>query len=128
MKKPSFIIHNQQGFILPYTLFVIAIMLFILTIQVTTYQNDIRISHNHQEQFKIKTLIQMGQEQFKQDIVSKQKTTGSVAYQFPPGKVSINYKQLDPSTYKLDWVVSPPDKTYRQQNILTLDESNLNDE
>lgn len=122
MIKPSFITRNQRGFILPYTLFVIAIVLLLLTIQIRTYQNDIRISHNHQEQLKIETLIQMGREQFKQDIVSKEKTTGAVTYKFPPGKVIIKYTQIDSAEYKLEWDVYSSDKTYRKQTVMNLDE------
>lgn len=121
MIKSSFITHNQKGFILPYTLFIVTVVLSLFTILISTYQNDIRISHNHQEQLKIETLIQMGHEQFKQDITSEKNTTGSKTYKFPPGDVTIEYTRMDDGEYKLDWNVFSTDKTYRKQTVMKLD-------
>src|SRR5699024_836597 len=126
MKKVLFITRNQQGFILPFSLFIISILLLLFTIQITIFKNDIQITHNHQEQLKIETLIQMGREKFKRDIVSKQQqATGTVTYKFPPGNVTIDYQKIDPSSYRLAWDIASSDKTYRKRTIMKLDQTFL---
>ncbi|MEN1970580.1 hypothetical protein WMZ97_21285 [Lentibacillus sp. N15] len=122
MKKQLYFTHNQQGFILPYVLFIMTIILLVISAMVSTYQNDIRISQHHQDQLNIETLIQMGREQFKQEIDKHTATTGSVSYRFPPGKVNITYLQMGANEYHLLFQVETEEKNYSNTMLISVDE------
>ncbi|MEW9677521.1 hypothetical protein ABRT01_15270 [Lentibacillus sp. L22] len=122
MKNRSCFTNNQRGFIFPYVLFITAIILLVVTAKVSAYQNDIRISHNHENQLTIETLVQMGHEQFKQEMNKHPGKKGHVSYHYPPGNVTITYTQKSPKKYDLLFQVPANDKTYSTTMILELDE------
>lgn len=93
---------NEQGFILPYVLFILVIMMLLVTSSIHIYQNNTRLTQRHIEQLKFETLFQMGQVRFKKDLQEgnipeshahddKQKKE----YTFPDGDVTITYKKTD---------------------------------
>ncbi|MBT2214450.1 hypothetical protein KK120_01220 [Virgibacillus dakarensis] len=122
MKKQLSFTNKQHGFFLPYVLFITAIVLFVLTVNTNTYKNDIRIIHNHLEQLKIETLVQMGREKFKAETGTHTDERGTVSYSFPPGNVKIIYNRLTPTEYRLFFTVETGEKTYTNINILLLNE------
>ncbi|WP_088050629.1 hypothetical protein [Virgibacillus dakarensis] len=122
MKKQLSFINKQHGFFLPYVLFITAIVLFVLTVNTNTYKNDIRIIHNHLEQLKIETLVQMGREKFKVETGTHTDERGTVSYSFPPGNVKIIYNRLTLTEYRLFFTVETGEKTYTNINTLLLNE------
>ncbi|MBP1950355.1 type II secretion system protein [Virgibacillus litoralis] len=93
-KQLSFTSNN--GFILPYVLFVIAIALITITASINMYQNEIQITNNQTDQMRIETLLQMARTTFKEDILlGKEMNSNPVYYKFPYGNVQLDYIVLD---------------------------------
>ncbi|ALX48076.1 competence type IV pilus minor pilin ComGG [Lentibacillus amyloliquefaciens] len=101
MKNPLSTITNQQGFILPYVLFFIALSLIIVTSTVHLYQNEIHITENQTEQIKIETLFQMARTQAKESIRTASETNDTMSYTFPYGDVLVEYGKLNDHEYRL---------------------------
>lgn len=95
MKKQSFFIWVQkrktteQGFVLPYVLFITALTFIILTASIHTYQQAMQVSDRQIDQIKIETLLQMGIEKFKQEYITNDIPRLTVDYTFPDGQVTI---------------------------------------
>gem|GEM_PF-1737572 len=96
---------DQQGFVLPYVLFFIALALIIMTANIGLYQNEIRITENQTEQLKIETLLQMARTQFKEDVVDQPNSNHALTYAFPYGDVIVEYTQLSEKKYHLYFTI-----------------------
>jgi major membrane immunogen (membrane-anchored lipoprotein) len=121
MKKQSFFINKQDGFFLPYVLFITAIVLLVVSLGTHAYKNDIYIVHNHFEQLKIETIVQMGREQFKREVSEHTAKKGHVSYVFPQGSAEITYTRMDDTEYTLLFTVSTDDKSYINTNTFFLE-------
>ncbi|MGY0692926.1 hypothetical protein ACW2QC_09085 [Virgibacillus sp. FSP13] len=128
MKNKSSYINRQGGFILPYVLFIVAIVLLVLTTKVNMYQNDIHIANNHIEQLEIETLLQMGRAKFVDEFsIETIKETGNKTYTFPPGIVKITYTRINEMEYQLLFQISTKGKSYTNVNTLLLPKKNKTD-
>lgn len=105
MKKQSFIMSNQSGFFLSYTLFITTIIFIIITASIRTYQHEIEITHQLIDQLRGETLVQMGLAKFNQEYLPIERETFSVHYHLPDGEVTIAYSFIDDSEYRLHFTV-----------------------
>ncbi|RYG74689.1 hypothetical protein EU245_00435 [Lentibacillus lipolyticus] len=101
MKKILTFTANQEGFVLPYILFFIAISFIIITADVHLYRDEIHIAQNHTEQLKVETLLQMGRTRFKDELTSGMDMPNPIAYEFPYGEVKISYTEIQETMYNL---------------------------
>ncbi|WP_106497152.1 hypothetical protein [Lentibacillus sp. Marseille-P4043] len=128
MKNKLSFINRQGGFILPYVLFIVAIVLLVLTTKVNMYKNDIHIANNHIEQLEIETLLQMGRAKFVDEFsLETAKETGKKTYTFPPGIVKITYTRINEMEYQLLFQISTEGKSYSNVSTLLLPNSNKTD-
>ncbi|MFD1363064.1 hypothetical protein [Lentibacillus salinarum] len=91
---------------MPYVLFVIALALIIITANIDSYQDEIRITHNQTEQLKIETLLQMARTQFKDDIMNESETEGEMSYDLPYGHVLVEFMLLNDKQYLLYFTIT----------------------
>ncbi|MFD1850620.1 competence type IV pilus minor pilin ComGG [Oceanobacillus bengalensis] len=90
MKKPSSIIRNEQGFILPYILFVVVIILMIVKTNIEIYQNELEITERQIEQIKAETLFQMARTMVIDELEKDRNIPSSgMSYDFPNGSVHV---------------------------------------
>ncbi|MDC3413399.1 hypothetical protein NC797_10745 [Aquibacillus sp. 3ASR75-11] len=93
MKKRYDLFHNQNGFLFPYVLFVMILILIFVSSNVAIYKNTVMYSDFYKEQLKIDTLVQMSTAKFKEEIVSTLPSSeGDRLYTFPDGTVQIYYQ------------------------------------
>lgn len=82
---------KEQGFILPYTLFITTIILLLLTASINIYSREIQMTHHALEQLKLETLFQMGRTKFKNEFPFPAPVNDTTVYDFPDGRVQIEY-------------------------------------
>ncbi|WP_188453663.1 competence type IV pilus minor pilin ComGG [Virgibacillus oceani] len=123
MKNRSFFTTKQNGFFLPYVLFLTAIVLIVLTAAVNTYKSDIRITDNQLEQLKIETLLQISRAKLKQNFPQHENSSQPVVYTFPDGDVYIDIEQITSKKYELTFTINTDTKSYVTTNILSFDNS-----
>ncbi|WP_099158498.1 hypothetical protein [Virgibacillus ndiopensis] len=123
MKNQSFFIAKQNGFFLPYVLFLTAVVLIVLTTTINTYKSDLQITDNQLKQLKIETLFQMGRTKFKQNFfaIETDPDRNQVHYTFPDGNVSISYVHLIDKKYELTFTIHTNKKSYITTDILSLE-------
>jgi len=123
MIKKLFITNNENGFILPYVLFITAIVIIIVTANISIYRNDIVITENQLEQIKIETLFQMGRTKLKKEMVNQEEETSDVSYSFPDGIVKITINSSNSPVYKLYFTITTNNNaTYTVANTLQINE------
>lgn len=105
MKKQLSFLTEQQGFFLPYVLFITTIIFIVLTASINIYKNDIQITKQLSEQTKIKTMLQMAKKQFKDDTVTLDTSSTHVEYSFPDGTVRINYHPINKKDFDLTFFI-----------------------
>src|SRR5699024_12432963 len=76
---------NSLGFILSYVLFLIMIIFIVLSASIHIYKKEMLMTHQHIEQQKIESLIQIGITMFKEELVTEDIHTEKVTYTFPDG-------------------------------------------
>ncbi|MDL4841554.1 hypothetical protein [Aquibacillus rhizosphaerae] len=94
-KKSAFTktMHNSNGFIFPYIMFLAVLVLMVLTSCLSIYKNHIEMTELQLEQIKLETLLQMSDYQFSKELVMEDITEdGQLTYEYPYGFVKINYK------------------------------------
>jgi|SRR5690625_3119743 len=101
MKNQSYIMNNESGFFLPYTLFITALIFIIITTGIRTYHHEIDITHHLVDQLKSETIIQMGLAKFNQNHLPTDQDTLNVDYSFQHGEVTISYNTINDSEYRL---------------------------
>lgn len=101
MRKQSRFLCNQSGFFLPYVLGITVIIIFATVTHINLYQQDIKVTHQHLEQLKIETLIQMGYQKFQEEYPVVDSDQFEVGYSFPHGTVNLRYKTLGEMDYNL---------------------------
>ncbi|MUV39645.1 hypothetical protein JNUCC1_03529 [Lentibacillus sp. JNUCC-1] len=89
MPKPSFFI-NQSGFILPYVVFISALVLIALSASIHMYHNEIYMTDIEMENIKTETLLQMGYTNYMKTIETGE-SPGEQFYTFPQGRVHIQF-------------------------------------
>ncbi|QKY69447.1 hypothetical protein [Lentibacillus sp. CBA3610] len=113
---------NQQGFIFPYVLFIIALTLIVITASVQLYQSEIHITQNQTEQLKIETLFQMAHTQFKEDITKQSESSGTISYELPYGDVLVEYGQLNEREYPTNFIMeTDTGATHNINNRISID-------
>lgn len=106
MKKISTFIHDDQGFILPITLFVASLLILFTGTNIAIYKNEMIITKNEIAQIKIDTLYQIGHSKFKASLVTLNQESGTTHYTLPDGEVNIEYQLLTPNTYKVTFSIN----------------------
>ena len=101
MRRRFSFITSQSGFFLPYVLFITAIVLFIVTANVNIYRQDVLLTHQHINQLRIETLIQMAYKKFEEEYIPLELDTIDMEYNFPYGVVQMKYVKLDDTEYNL---------------------------
>lgn len=101
MRRQSHFLRNQSGFFLPYVLGITVVIMFVVVTQVNLYQQDVKVTHQHIEQLKIETLVQMGYQKFQEDHSVVDSNQFEVDYAFPYGTVNLRYKKLGDMDYNL---------------------------
>lgn len=88
-KQLSFM--NEDGFMLPYVLFIVTIILVVLTTSIHMYKQDTIMTYHHTEQLKIESLIQMGLMSLKTDHLHENIDQDKATYSFPDGTVHLSF-------------------------------------
>ncbi|WP_430785284.1 hypothetical protein VBD025_10745 [Virgibacillus flavescens] len=109
MKKNSTFIHNEQGFILPLTLFVAALLILFTGTNIAIYKNEMIITKNEIAQIKIDTLYQIGHTKFLAALDTLNQESGTTSYKLPDGEVSIEYQLQSSDTFKVKFSVNTLD-------------------
>lgn len=91
MRKKLFYITNQNGFFLPYVLFIISLTLLIVSANIKIYHNEIYMMNQLTEQIKVESLIQMGHMKYKHEMMNNEKFPETILYTFPLGDVKVSY-------------------------------------
>ncbi|HLR75272.1 MAG TPA: competence type IV pilus minor pilin ComGG [Virgibacillus sp.] len=124
-KQLSFM--NNSGFILPYVLFIITIILIVLSASIHIYKQEINMTHHHIEQLKIETLIQMSIMAFKDDYLNDSLDSGSVTYNFPYGTVHTDYSVETTSTILMQLTIRTDEhSSYQTNHVMTIKPNDIN--
>lgn len=123
MRKQSYTTTNEEGFILPYVLFIITLLFLLITANINHYQREIEITARHIQQVKMETLFQMGREKVKSEIEHVQ-SNDTLTYNFPDGRVQIKITALEAGYYELLFNITSNsnEHLYEIINILQMDE------
>lgn len=125
MKKQLYFMNNQNGFFLPYVLFITSLVFILATSHIATYRSDLQITENQIEQLRIETLFQMGRTKFKNEVY-KGKFDGSnnkVFYLFPDGSVEILIKAFDNEQFALFFTIFTNKRSgHKVNNLLQIGE------
>ncbi|WP_100010671.1 hypothetical protein [Lentibacillus sediminis] len=106
MKKPSSFMNKGNGFILPYVLFIIALVLILIMGNITQYRSEFTSTALQIENVRVETLFQMGREKWKQEIAPHGAVLDQVTtYDFPVGTVEINLVAENEERYKLHFIM-----------------------
>lgn len=103
MKKRLTYFKSDQGFYLPYVLFVSVIALSFITTSIIKYNNELNISHQLMEQIEAETLIQMGRDKLIDEVAYYGQSVGEVHYVFPNGEIKVIYEATETDIYKLHY-------------------------
>ncbi|WP_087971672.1 hypothetical protein [Oceanobacillus rekensis] len=124
MKNQLYSTTNEDGFILPYVLFIISLLFLLITANINHYQREIEITDRHIQQVRIETLFQMGREKVKSEIEHIQ-LNDTLTYDFPNGEVRIEVKALKASNYELLFNITSDSNEHRYEitNILQVEEN-----
>jgi len=133
MKNTLFFTREQKGFILPFVLFAVVIIMLVITSSIHIYQNNIRLTNHHIQQLKIESLFQSSLSLFKQhlengDIPPIQSPYKELTklYTLPDGNVNIIYqmaKGTDRPAYHLKCRIVIDGLSYSFNHYLYLHES-----
>lgn len=124
MKKQYFCMDKQQGFILPYVMFFIAVVMLLVIASGNIYRNEIFISDQLIHELKINTVYQMALTQFHNEFNEDVPTNGSVVYEFPDGKAAIKYTTAENKvTLEMEIALHGNKTNKRVKHIIDLDNS-----
>ncbi|WP_186575794.1 hypothetical protein [Aquibacillus kalidii] len=117
MKKSYVLYTNSSGFLFPYTMFIISILLIMTITSIATYQNHIEMSQMEYELIKIENLTQLAKTELKDD--TKENEITQKKYIYPNGTVIVTFKsgQTDTSTY--DFLIQT-DKNAKSLIVVTI--------
>ncbi|WP_085991910.1 hypothetical protein [Oceanobacillus senegalensis] len=106
MKKILSIITRQQGFILPYVLFVSTIVIIIVTSMISVYRNEIELTNQYLEHIRVETLFQRGRTKLIEEMnTSSLITPSELTYRFNDGNVKIHVTE-DEQQYRLLFTIT----------------------
>lgn len=105
MKKQLPLITNENGFYLPYVMFVSMVTFLVITTSILIYQNKIETAHTMSEFIEIETLIQMTKANFLNDQVYKTEDSGEIMYQYPNGEVELMFARIDENKFELNMIL-----------------------
>lgn len=114
MKKRLSFINNEQGFSLPYVLFIIILSFIVIIANIKIYQNELHMMKHLTNQVKVETLIQMSLAKFKEDISSNDDLTSiedETFYSFPSGEVNLKVISIEKKYMWLRLYISTDEDT-----------------
>lgn len=98
--------NKSNGFILPYVLFIITLVLILIMGNITQYRSEFTSTALQIENVRMETLFQMGREKWKQEIATNGAQLGQViTYSFPDGMVGINLEDENEERYRLHFII-----------------------
>lgn len=95
MRKLLAITSNENGFYLPFVLFITTLMLAAATTSAMIYRNEVEITNHLLENIKAETLIQMSRVKFSEEKLHENNKDGKITYTFPSGLSEIRYESLE---------------------------------
>jgi len=87
--KKHFFSSNQQGFFLPYILFIISLVFIFVSANIKIYQNEIHMMEHLTEQIHIENLLQMSYLKYMDQMKDVEEFPQKVFYTFPSGEVNV---------------------------------------
>ncbi|RDW19194.1 hypothetical protein CWR48_09090 [Oceanobacillus arenosus] len=125
IKELSFT-NNENGFILPYVLFITSLVFIIVTTNIMMYGNDLQLTENQIEQVKIETLFQMQREKFKQEMKEHGLPKPVTTYLFPDGTVKITIIRSTDQVHELNIdITTNNNQHYSIANTLVINNDHL---
>lgn len=101
MKELLLQVNNERGMFLPFVLFITIILFSVITTGILIYKNETKISYQLWEQMKAETIVQMVEQQFKNDKVYEGGEEGMITFSFPSGEAKVTYVEEENSVYHL---------------------------
>lgn len=101
---------KNDGFIMLHVLFVISLLFILIISSVSSYRNQVHITHRQIEQIQAETLFQMAREQYKSELENAEEVIDDVNYYFSQGNVEIIVLGMQENYIKLSFVVRISDK------------------
>lgn len=86
---------NEKGFVFPFVLFIITIILITTTFNVSLYRHEIEIARNIIEQEEFESLFQMARASLLKEDIHALSLNSEKEYIFPNGKVAITISKID---------------------------------
>lgn len=102
-------VQNQNGFILPFLLFVTTLSLIAISHSISIYQNTVTISSYHEESLVRDSLFQMAGEQVKTDLpaIIWDQPTVQHNYYFPQGEVKVIMSRTEDNQVECLFKINP---------------------
>lgn len=119
---------SESGFIFPYVIFIISLLLIVLLASIHIYKQESHMTQYHFEQIKMETLVQMGLAAFKNDLLEQHISEDSVTYTFPYGSVLITYSTTEKAQALLLQLTIRTDghSSYQTSYVMKLPPDDLN--
>lgn len=124
MRKVSFSITNDKGFILLHVLFIISLLFIIVSYGVSSYRNEVYITQRQVEQITVESIFQMARESYKRDLATSEEIINNITYEFPQGGTDISILSANDSYLKLSFKIYFPDepvKFFTLNHLLALE-------
>ncbi|MFD2630823.1 hypothetical protein [Oceanobacillus kapialis] len=106
MKKQSYFTTNEQGFVLPAVLLIIAIVFVFLFHNTSAYRNELSITDTQLEQTKIETLYQASRQLLIDELKEHGSTIDTATYTFPYGNVAVHLQKIDDAFSRLTFTIT----------------------
>lgn len=114
MEKPLYSTNNEQGFILPYVLFMSLLLSILITSSIKIYQNDAHLTENYLEQLQIETLFQMGKMKFQEEtLTSNDSLPSSTLFEFSHGTVEVHTRKNSTNFYEIVYIITTKELGFR---------------
>jgi|SRR5690625_139986 len=111
MKKYYDFTRSESGFILPYVLVIVTIVLIAVTANIKIYEQEFKVTHHYLEQIKIETLMQMAYVLFHKDYDLNEASQIRAEYEFRSGSVDVTYSPITDEPDTLYFVVNTDKET-----------------
>ncbi|CDQ39669.1 hypothetical protein [Virgibacillus salexigens] len=112
--------NNEQAFILPFVLFVIALTFMLITTNVQQYQSNISMTKNQLQQITIETLIQTAREKLKEKLNEDINNISPRTFHLPQGDVRIQLTDIGKSSYRILYIVTIQESKYTTIGYLAI--------
>ncbi|HLT56316.1 MAG TPA: hypothetical protein VK057_09455, partial [Bacillota bacterium] len=105
MKKQLFFIRNNKGFVFPYLLFIVTLLLIGIQKQIVFYENEIEMTELMVDQVKIETMYQMAKTETKNELAANPHIR-SIIFHYPYGEAEVTLQPESETAYKARFVIT----------------------